>query len=127
MISRYVARVIFLFAFLILSLAIYSSACAGKRDVINKTIPGPHVKGYELAWIQFVEHGLVQVHTVDTKIAIAFRPSTNLELSKYHVGWVTPVTFECNGKVGDCDLSKPYKLYIGGTQVIPLQIEKRPK
>lgn len=129
--AGYITRILLLFYIFILTMAFYSiinaMACTKKEISVGDNLPSPHDRGFENAWIQFIENGLVQVQTIETKIAIVFQPATNAELKKFHVGWIAPVTFECNDKIGDCDLSRPYKLYIGRTLVIPLEIQKRPK
>lgn len=111
---------------------INSLACINKETPVENNLPSshlpsPHDRGFENAWIQFIENGLVQIQTIDTKIAILFQPVTDSELKKYHVGWIAPVTFECGGEIGNCDLSRSYKLYIGGALTTPLKIQKRPK
>lgn len=124
--AKYITRIMLIFYIFTLTIAVYSMAnamaCMNKEILMGDNLPSLHDRGFENAWIQFIENGLVQVQTIDTKIAIVFKPITNSELKKYHVGWIAPVTFECNGEVGSCDLSLPYKLYIGRTLVAPLEI-----
>src|SRR3989344_5155067 len=83
----------------------------------NDLFIGIHKQGYENSFIQFIENGLVQIQTVDTRSVIVFRPS-HRSLKRFRLGYIAPVTFSCV-KVMDnkCDLSRPYKLYVSSVLV----------
>ena len=73
-----------------------------------------HDSGHENSWIQDMdkEKGLVLVTTIDTKMAIVFKPAAG-DLKKFRVGYLAPVTFQCTKlKKGKCDFKAPYKLFV---------------
>ncbi len=73
-----------------------------------------HDGRYEDAWIQEVDKttGLARVITVDTKVDITFKPDAD-DLSKFHPGWIAPVTMTCQNQTGgECDFISPYNVYI---------------
>lgn len=82
-------------------------------------------KNYEDADIQDLDEktGLVLVTTKDSKISITFKPSAD-NFQKFHIGWITPVTFQC-AKVnkGKCDFNFPYKLFVGNGLVEVKQLK----
>lgn len=77
-----------------------------------------HDGGYEDSWIQFVDEkeGLVQVETVESRIAIRFRPQKEA-LSKFAVGPMAAVTIKCVDGSVNCDLDPKHILYIKNGQV----------
>ena len=86
-----------------------------------------HKDGYDDSWILNVDNGTVWVQLVDDKTLIHFQPlSRDFYLFEEAVGHIAPVTFECeNKKAGQCDLAKPYKLYIKNVPVELLEIKKK--
>lgn len=87
-----------------------------------------HKDGDDEAWIMKVEDdGTVWVQTVDDKTNIHFRPSSrHLSLFSEHINKIAGVTFECGKEPEEeCDLSKPYKLYIKNVLVEALGVQKK--
>ncbi len=71
-------------------------------------------KNHENAWIDDIdeEKGIVLVRTIDSKISIIFKP-TSENLVRFHKGSIAPVTFQCTKiKKGKCDFKAPYKLFV---------------
>ena len=82
-------------------------------------------KNYEIADIQDTDQkrGIVLITTKDSKISIIFKPSPD-NLEKFHVGWLTPVTFQCvKVNEGKCDFNSPYKLFVGNGLVEVKQLK----
>ena len=76
-------------------------------------------KGYENAWIQFVNsNNTIQVQMVDTKLILLFetRPSY---IVCYRKGWVVPATIEncVENSDGECDFRLPHTVYVRAEQV----------
>ena len=85
---------------------------------------GIHDNGYEDAWIKFVENDMVQIQTESTKTVIVFRPAPS-NLKRFRVGSIAPVTFVCVKEMdGECNLSRPYKLYVSSVLVEVIEIQK---
>lgn len=80
-----------------------------------------HDIGYENAWIQFkdAKERLVQVQTMESKIAIVFRVKKREDMKRYNEGWIAPVTFLCRQNRIDCDIGSQVKTYIGNLEVQP--------
>lgn len=89
--------------------------------------PDIHLKVYENSFVQYVENGNVQVGTVSTRMKIVFHPPAS-ELYRYKVSYLAPVTFACNGKLSrDCDITRPYKLYVSTVLVELIEMKKMTK
>ena len=125
MASRIITRFLFL---LIVSLSFTNILVSCRHEVrapLDGLFIGIHDKIYEDAFIEFKENGLVQVQTTETKTRIVFRPVAN-KLARYNIGSITRVTFECGGKVSsNCDLFRPYKLYVSSVMVEPVEVVKK--
>lgn len=73
--------------------------------------------GYQEAWIQFVEKGIVQVQAIDTKVVFIFRPKPN-DIGKFITGHIATLNFICDKKIEpNCDPSRPDKLYVNSVPV----------
>lgn len=82
-----------------------------------------HAQGHEDAWILSVENGVVSAGVVDSKALIFFRPDAG-DINKFREGYIAPVTFDCvKDKKGECDLSKPFRLYVSNRLVKMEKIE----
>ena len=103
---------------------------------LNRQLPDPppivnesfHKDGHNESWIMKVESdGSVWVQTVDDKTNIHFRPSPwHLNLFFNHISQLAAVTFKCDKEPDkECDLSKPYVLYIKNVQVELIEIKKK--
>jgi len=88
-----------------------------------------HANGQDEAWILGVKDKNVQARLVDSKAVIIFHPTT-IDLSYFQgrTGWIAPVTFICgNATNKDCDLKKPFKLYVSNREVRFIELVKAPK
>lgn len=80
-------------------------------------------KNYEEAWILPVKNGVFSVRVIDSRALIFFRPEAG-DIDRFKVGYVAPVTFDCvKDKKGECDFSKPYRLYVSNRLVKMEKIE----
>ncbi|OGM96588.1 MAG: hypothetical protein A3B86_00700 [Candidatus Yanofskybacteria bacterium RIFCSPHIGHO2_02_FULL_38_22b] len=106
------------------------------RSDFDRQLPDPvplvtesfHKDSNDESWILKVENdGSVWVQMVDDKTNIHFRPSPgHLHLFSEHINNIADVTFECGRKPEEeCDLSKPYKLYVNNVQVELLEIRNK--
>lgn len=121
MLSRVVTRGFFLLYVAIFIFGIWS--CRHAQDLRQKPAYF-HDNGFENAWIQYNENGLVQVHLVGEKVSIVFRPPLD-QIDKFSIGYLAPVTFDCNKKSRvKCDLSKPFKLYASNLLVEVVEIKQ---
>ena len=85
-----------------------------------------HDIGYKNARVQYIENEMVQVQIVGTKSAMVFRPDRN-DLKRFRVGWLAPVTFKCGKKFNEeCDLLKPFELYVSRVRVELVEMGKPP-
>ncbi len=78
-----------------------------------------HEQGYENAWVQDLDkkEGLVLVTTVESGISVVFKP-TSENFDKFHIGWISPVTFVCSGFIKEkCDFNSPLKVFVGNSEV----------
>jgi hypothetical protein len=76
-------------------------------------------KGYENAWIQFVNSdNTVQVQMVDTKLILLFKTRPNY-IACYRKGWIVPATIEScvENSDGECDFKLPHTVYVRAEQV----------
>ena len=79
--------------------------------------------GYEEAWTQYVENGLVQIQVISAKTTFVFRPMAG-NINHFHQGSIAAVTIQCDkGFNKDCDLAKPFKLYSNNVLVEVVKVK----
>ena len=114
-------------ALLLLSVFIFSIwSCRHSQEI--RLFVGIHDKVSENSWVIKVDHDnkLVMVETVETKMNIIFKAEDEfLDFLRGRRNWIVPVTFYCNGKPDkNCNLNKPYTLYVATRKVKPVSIGK---
>ncbi|MDP3697640.1 MAG: hypothetical protein Q8R55_06570 [Candidatus Taylorbacteria bacterium] len=103
----------------ILNLVVYLRIYIGDLPESDNGITSSfHENGYEDSQILYVENGLVQVVTMNSKVTILFRPEPK-DISRYHQGWMpAPVTLTCSYDAkSDCDFMSPYNLFVSNRRV----------
>ncbi len=92
---------------------------------------GIHDNVFENSWVMKIDSAKKQVtiQTVENKTDISFEASDEFIgfLSNHKLNTIVPVTFYCHGKPDrNCNLNKPYQLFVAMRRVTPISIQKHP-
>jgi hypothetical protein len=85
---------------------------------------------YENCWVVKVDlvKKEISIQTVVKKINIVFGADDDtIAFMKRRVGWIVPVSFECEKKDDKCDFDKPYTMLVTRRKVEPLIVRKNQK
>ena len=125
--NRMTVRFFAVFFMSILIFGIWS--CRHSRETVHPT-QDIHVQLFENARVDSLdkERKLVELIIPDTGMGILFEAEDEfLNFLQERINWIVPVTFYCDGKPSkDCDLKKPYDLYVATRKVKPVIVSPKP-